>query len=247
MTAAGAPRRPAGPPRRRQGDAPRRRISTLRKLAAAALGWSALAIVALLAGTPEELTRPAPPSADSLAALDTLPKHPPVWVTSEWRHAPVRVAAEPPPAPPKPKRPSLFAGIRRPFAELTKHESPLLMPRLRLPRALSHEVEALRGLTTRAKPGEPVHVMVSAYCLQGRTRSGTRVRTGIVAADPRVFPLGRRVELFSGGRYLGRFRVEDTGGRIRGTRIDIWTPDCDDARRFGLRPGVGALVALGDE
>jgi 3D (Asp-Asp-Asp) domain-containing protein len=87
---------------------------------------------------------------------------------------------------------------------------------------------------------------MSGYCLQGTTRSGTRVRTGIVAADPRIFPLGRHVELFAGGRFLGRFRVEDTGGKIRGTRIDIWTPDCADARRFGMRSGIAALVALGE-
>jgi 3D (Asp-Asp-Asp) domain-containing protein len=71
------------------------------------------------------------------------------------------------------------------------------------------------------------------------------VRTGIIAADPRVFPLARHVELYAGGRYLGRYLVDDTGHAIKGTRIDIWTPDCDDARRFGMRDGVASLVALG--
>jgi 3D (Asp-Asp-Asp) domain-containing protein len=55
----------------------------------------------------------------------------------------------------------------------------------------------------------------------------------------------RHVALFAGGRYLGRFRVEDTGAKIRGTRIDIWTPDCADARSFGMRRGIAALVAGG--
>jgi 3D (Asp-Asp-Asp) domain-containing protein len=68
-----------------------------------------------------------------------------------------------------------------------------------------------------------------------------------VAADPRVFPLARHIELYAAGRYLGRFRVEDTGSAIKGTRIDIWTPDCGDAIRFGMRDGVAELVARGDD
>ena len=87
---------------------------------------------------------------------------------------------------------------------------------------------------------------LSAYCLRGRTRRGTVVRPGIVAADPRVFPLARHIELYAAGRYLGRFKVEDTGSAIKGTRIDIWTPDCGDAVRFGMRDGIAQLVGAGD-
>jgi 3D (Asp-Asp-Asp) domain-containing protein len=138
---------------------------------------------------------------------------------------------------------------KRPFAVLTPPKvafaSPLLMPRLRLPRVLDPRLGALRGLLARARPGEPVAVRLSAYCLRGATRRGLPVRTGIVAADPRVFPLAGHIELYAGGRYLGRYLVDDTGRHIKGTRIDIWTPDCDDARRFGMRDGVAALVATG--
>jgi 3D (Asp-Asp-Asp) domain-containing protein len=121
------------------------------------------------------------------------------------------------------------------------------MPRLALPRVLSPSFPALRSLLARAKPGEPMHVMLSAYCLKGTTRNGTSVRPGVIAADPRVFPLSRHVELYAAGRYLGRFRVEDTGSKIKGTRIDIWTPDCKDAIRFGMRSGVATMVSLGAE
>jgi 3D (Asp-Asp-Asp) domain-containing protein len=126
---------------------------------------------------------------------------------------------------------------------LREHRIPLIMPRLALPRALTPNLPAIRSLLARARPGEPVEVTLSAYCLRGTTRHGTSVRPGVIAADPRVFPMTRHVELFAAGRYLGRFRVEDTGKRIRGTRIDIWTPDCDDAIRFGMRSGIAALVA----
>jgi 3D (Asp-Asp-Asp) domain-containing protein len=93
------------------------------------------------------------------------------------------------------------------------------------------------------RTGEPVPVQLTAYCLQGTTRRDNRVREGIVAADPKLFPLGRYVELYVGRRYHGRFLVDDTGGRIRDGILDIWTPSCRDARRFGRQRGTAVLVA----
>jgi 3D (Asp-Asp-Asp) domain-containing protein len=97
----------------------------------------------------------------------------------------------------------------------------------------------------RTKPieyGEPVPVQLTAYCLQGTTRRDNYVRHGIVAADPRVFPLGRYVEVWVGRKYYGRFLVDDTGGVIKDAILDIWTPSCKDARRFGRRRGTAVLV-----
>jgi 3D (Asp-Asp-Asp) domain-containing protein len=90
--------------------------------------------------------------------------------------------------------------------------------------------------------GEPVPVELTAYCLQGTTRRDRYVREGIVAADPRRFPLGRYVEVYVGRVYYGRFLVDDTGERIRDGRLDIWTPACRDARRFGRQRGTAVLV-----
>ena len=89
---------------------------------------------------------------------------------------------------------------------------------------------------------EPLPVGVTMYCLSGTTRRGRYVRPGIVAADPRFFPLARYIELYVGERYLGRFLVDDTGDRIRGARIDIWSASCSEARRFGLQRGTAVLV-----
>ena len=99
-----------------------------------------------------------------------------------------------------------------------------------------------RGPTERARPGEPIPVELTVYCLKGRTRRGRWVREGIVAADPRVFPLASYVEVFAGKEYLGRFLVDDTGDRIHGSILDIWTPECRDARLFGRRRGTAVLV-----
>lgn len=74
----------------------------------------------------------------------------------------------------------------------------------------------------------------TAYCLQGRTALGHSVRRGIVAADPRVLPLGTRISL-NAGSYSGSYLVADTGGSVRGRKLDIWVPSCSEARRFGRR------------
>src|SRR4051794_17885167 len=90
--------------------------------------------------------------------------------------------------------------------------------------------------------GDPVPVQITAYCLQGTTRRDRYVRQGIVAADPRLFPLGRYVELYVGRVYYGRFLVDDTGAKIRDGVLDIWTPTCRDARLFGRQHGTAVLV-----
>jgi len=90
--------------------------------------------------------------------------------------------------------------------------------------------------------GDPLPVGVTMYCLQGTTRRGRYVRAGIVAADPRLFPLSKYIELYVGRKYVGRFLVDDTGLRIRGARIDVWTSDCREADRFGLQRGTAVLI-----
>jgi len=98
------------------------------------------------------------------------------------------------------------------------------------------------SLRRRARTGEQIAVKLTAYCLKGITRAGTRVRPGVAAGDPKLFPLRRHVDVFIGRRWLGRFRVDDTGGAVRGPHLDIWTASCADARRFGRRRGRAALT-----
>lgn len=99
-----------------------------------------------------------------------------------------------------------------------------------------------RKRIARARDGKPVPVELTAYCLSGTTRRGRYVRPGIIAADPRVFPLSRYVELFVEGKYFGRFLVDDTGSAIKGAHIDVWVPTCDEAVRFGRVQGTAVLV-----
>jgi 3D (Asp-Asp-Asp) domain-containing protein len=74
----------------------------------------------------------------------------------------------------------------------------------------------------------------SAYCFTGRTATGQGVRRGIIAADPRVLKMGSKVYI-NAGAWSGVYTVADTGGAIKGKRIDIWVPGCGEARKFGRR------------
>ena len=111
--------------------------------------------------------------------------------------------------------------------------------------AVVHGASPTWYLVSNAPPkyGEPVPVQMTAYCLtRTTTRRGRYVRAGIVAADPKLFPLSRYLELYVGRRYLGRFLIDDTGRLIKGNIIDIWMPTCREARLFGRRKGTAVLV-----
>ena len=94
---------------------------------------------------------------------------------------------------------------------------------------------------TTAPAAKPVEVerptetySATAYSLRGRTASGQYVSRGLIAADPRHLPLGTRVRL-DAGPWSGEYLVADTGGAIKGRKIDIWTPSTREALQFGRR------------
>jgi 3D (Asp-Asp-Asp) domain-containing protein len=121
----------------------------------------------------------------------------------------------------------------------------------RMVRATAHEaIKMKKGIIplvpskfARAQDGITIPVSLTQYCVQGETRRGRQTRHGIVAADPRIFPLARYVEVFLGQEYLGRYLVDDTGGNVLGATLDIWNPDCKEAARFGRHWGSAVLVA----
>jgi 3D (Asp-Asp-Asp) domain-containing protein len=108
------------------------------------------------------------------------------------------------------------------------------------------DTTATRNRTVEeSKPLTPASPYVAtAYSLRGRTASGRMVSRGLIAADPSVLPLGSRVRLDHPG-YTGEYVVADTGGAIRGRRIDIWTPSTSEAMRFGRRTVKLTVLSYG--
>ncbi len=71
----------------------------------------------------------------------------------------------------------------------------------------------------------------------GITASGTKARPGVVAVDPKVIPLGSKlyIEAVDGTKDYGFAVAEDTGGAIKGNRIDLFFENHKDALDYGKR------------
>lgn len=73
----------------------------------------------------------------------------------------------------------------------------------------------------------------------GITASGARAKRGTVAVDPRVIPLGTRLYIKSltpGIPDYGFAIAQDTGGAIKGKRIDLFMNTVWECMQFGRRP-----------
>jgi 3D (Asp-Asp-Asp) domain-containing protein len=124
-----------------------------------------------------------------------------------------------------------------------RHEAVVVTSPVRLDGVVVRGANSGWYLTGNTAPyGDPVPVLMTSYCLRGTTRRGRYVRPGIIAADPRFFPLARYVELYIGREYYGRFLIDDTGRKIKGNHIDIWLPTCREAKIFGVKRGTAVLL-----
>src|SRR5262245_46960746 len=92
--------------------------------------------------------------------------------------------------------------------------------------------------------GPAASFQATAYALRGRTRSGAFVRRGVIAADPRVIPLGSVVQISTPG-YTGVYTVHDTGKMIKGKMVDLWVESPNEARFFGRRQVKVQVLRLG--
>lgn len=77
----------------------------------------------------------------------------------------------------------------------------------------------------------------TAYCegCSGITANGTDIRSNpnlkVIAVDPRVIPLGSRVWVEGYGEAI----AADTGGAIKGNKIDVFIPTEGQARQWGVK------------
>ena len=98
------------------------------------------------------------------------------------------------------------------------------------------EPEDYEALGTYTYIGECV---ITAYCpcelccgewADGLTATGLPAVPGIVAVDPDVIPMGSTV-VIGGRRYL----AADTGGAVRGLRVDVCLSSHQEAEKFGVQ------------
>ncbi len=82
-----------------------------------------------------------------------------------------------------------------------------------------------------------ISATATAYCDKGKTASGISSKVGVVAVDPRVIPLGTRlyIESTDGSWSYGVCLAGDTGGLIKGNRVDLFYDGYDECMQFGRR------------
>ncbi len=78
------------------------------------------------------------------------------------------------------------------------------------------------------------------------TATGSRVRPGVVAVDPKVIPYGTRMFIVSNdGAYIyGLSTAEDCGGAIKNNRVDLYFETDPECFQFGVRDCT--IYFLGD-
>lgn len=97
---------------------------------------------------------------------------------------------------------------------------------------------------------DTVNVKATAYTkdckgCSGITKTGVNLRHSykrVIAVDPSVIPLGSVVELFINDESWGRYSAQDTGGDIKGKRIDVLMPTKKKALAFGVKDNVKVKV-----
>ncbi|WP_234407868.1 3D domain-containing protein [Anaerosinus massiliensis] len=88
-----------------------------------------------------------------------------------------------------------------------------------------------------------ISMVASAYSAydpgnSNTTSTGSLVRKGLVAVDPNVIPLGTRLYIPGYGNAI----ADDTGGAIRGNRIDLAFDSHQEAIQFGRREIVVYII-----
>ncbi len=71
----------------------------------------------------------------------------------------------------------------------------------------------------------------------GQSATGIPLQKGVIAVDPNVIPLGSRVyiEALDGSWTYGYAVAGDTGGAIKGNRVDLLYPTKSECYQFGRR------------
>ena len=78
----------------------------------------------------------------------------------------------------------------------------------------------------------------------GITASGMRARYGVVAVDPKVIPLGTKLYITSldGSWVYGEAIAGDTGGAIKGNRVDLFFDSHSECLNFGRRQAMVYII-----
>ncbi len=76
-------------------------------------------------------------------------------------------------------------------------------------------------------------VKATAYCGRQRTYIGTWATVNkTIAVDPKIIPLGSKIYI---PQFNAIFIAEDTGGAVKGNKIDIFMSDYKTCMQWGIK------------
>jgi 3D (Asp-Asp-Asp) domain-containing protein len=107
-----------------------------------------------------------------------------------------------------------------------------ITPNLQIKQVLSADLTAYTAgpESTGKRPGDPAY---------GITASGRHVKDfHTIAVDPSIIPLGTKVYI----EGIGVRTAEDTGGAIKGNRIDVYMSDLGAAIQFGFKRNIKVYI-----
>jgi 3D (Asp-Asp-Asp) domain-containing protein len=110
-------------------------------------------------------------------------------------------------------------------------------PAAQAPKESEHAVEAAATSNTSSREITVKATAYTASCegCSGTTATGINLKANpnakVIAVDPSVIPLGSKVYVEGYGNAI----AGDTGGAIKGNRIDIFIPSNQDAINFGVK------------
>jgi 3D (Asp-Asp-Asp) domain-containing protein len=112
-------------------------------------------------------------------------------------------------------------------------------------RYAARQAQLLEGQLKPA-PGTRLQFEATAYCKGQTTASGVAVRSGVVAADDSLLPVGSVIQAdFEMPEYNGIYTVMDTGPEVRGPELDVYMWSCFQALRFGRQDVHIVVLRLG--
>jgi 3D (Asp-Asp-Asp) domain-containing protein len=112
-------------------------------------------------------------------------------------------------------------------------------------RYAARQAELLEG-ELKPAPGTRLQFQATAYCKGQTTASGVGVRSGVVAADATLLPVGSVIQAdFDMPEYNGVYTIMDTGPEIQGREIDVYMWSCIEALRFGRQNVHIVVLRLG--
>lgn len=99
----------------------------------------------------------------------------------------------------------------------------------------------------RSRVRHPIRLMEATAFTHAlnATSTGTEAHRGIVAADPAILPMGTRIRITGAKPYDGIYLVTDTGGGIKGRRIDLYVPSKAEAEKFGKKTVHVQVLKIG--